>query len=201
MRVPFGLMDDAHAQVQPAAWITSGALAHAGRVAHPNEADKIDAALITRYQKARDIRESTDLLAAMGNSVGHSVLPVIESALRDNREVVRAAAARALRLAGGSKIDALLSGAITDDRDAPVRSAAIFAASFRRPIGPQIADALLRAAKTDPADYVRSNAIRLLRQNPDASPKVVETLSWIAEHDTNPSIRKLAREALSPESK
>ena len=95
----------------------------------------------------------------------------------------------------------MLSSAITDDHDPGVRSSAIFAASFRHPIGPQLGEALVRVAKTDPVEYVRSSAVTLLRQNPDASPHVAETLAWIAEHDAKPGVRRLAREALTPGSK
>lgn len=136
------------------------------------------------------------MLGAFGNSVGPSVVPFIEEALRDSRIPVRAAAARALRLAPGSEIDHLLATVITSDGDPVVRSDGIFAAGFRRALSSQLAEALVHAAKSDPADFARSNAIALLRRNPTASPDIGGTLSWIAANDAKPGIRRLAGDAL-----
>jgi hypothetical protein len=197
MRIPAALLDDDDPKVESAARMVSGALARAGRAEHPAEADSIDATLIMRYRKAQEVREVCDLLAALGNSVGPSVLPVIEEALRDPREALRSAAARALRLAPGPEIDRLLSTAITSDHDPVVRADAIFAAGFRRPLGLPLGGALMQAAKADPVAYVRSNAVALLRKNTDASPDITKTLAWVAEHDAKPGIRRQAREALA----
>ena len=109
------------------------------------------------------------------------MLPVIEEALGDRRTEVRGAAARALRLAEAPQVDQRIASTITGDPDPQVRAAAIFAASFRRMDA--VVDALLQAASTDQMDYVRNNAIALLRQHPDASPAITETLARIAEHD------------------
>jgi hypothetical protein len=155
MRIPVALLDDDDARIASAARIVSGSLARAGRVAHPAEADLIDAALVARYRKAQGPGEIADLLAALGNSLGPSVTPVIEDALRDPRVPVRTAAARALRLAVGPDVDRLFSTAITGDRDPGVRAAAIFAVSFRHPIGPALGEALVHAASVDPVEYVR----------------------------------------------
>jgi hypothetical protein len=197
MRLPATLLDDVDGRVASAARITSGALARAGRAEHPVEAEAIDAALVARYRRAREAGECSDLLAAMGNSVGPSVLPVIRDALRDLRNSVRAEAVGALRLAGGPEFDRLLSATITDDGDPGVRAAAIFASTFRHPFGAVIGESLVRAARTDSVDYVRSNAVTVLRQNPGAAPNTAEALAWIAEHDVKPGIRRLAREALA----
>ncbi len=197
MRVPAALMGDSNPAVQSAARMMSGALARAGRSAHPAEADAIDASLIALYRNASETRQAGELLGALGNSAGPSVVPVIEEALRDSRVPIRAAAARALRLAPGPAIDRLLAKVIASDRDPVVRADAIFAARFRRPLPAPLADALLKAATADTIDYVRSNAVALLRQNPAASPRIPETLVSIADHDTNPGIRRQASEALA----
>jgi len=97
--------------------------------------------------------------------------------LRDAHDPVRSTAARSLRLAIGPDIDALLAAAIASDADPGVREAAVFAASFRHPVGDVIGEALVQAAKADPMDYVRSAAISLLRQNPSCSPRIAETLA------------------------
>jgi hypothetical protein len=196
MRIPVALLDDDNPAIESAARMVSGALARAARAEHREEADAIDEALIARYRKALEVAKVCDLLGALGNSVGPSTVPLIEEALHDARGPVRAAAARALRLAPGPEIDRVLSAAITSDLDPAVRSDALFAVGFRRPLSSQLGEALVHAARTDPIDYVRSNAVMLLRQNPGASPSVVTTLAWVAEHDPKPGIRRLARQAL-----
>ncbi len=197
MRIPRDLVNDSDSTVQSAARMMSGALAHAGRSEHPAQADAIDASLIALYRKAHDVREKTAMLGALGNSAGPSVIPVVEQALRDMHAPVRAAAARALRLAPGPDVDRTLAAVITSDSEAGVRSDAIFAARFRRPMPAPIADALLKAAASDKADYVRSDALAVLRQNPTASVRIPETLGRIAKLDVDPGIRRQAREALA----
>jgi HEAT repeat protein len=197
MRVPADLMLDPNLAVRSAARMMSGALARAGRVAHPDEADAIDSALIGFYRKADDTRDTIGLLGALGNSAGPAAIPVLEEALHDARVPVRTAAIRALRWAPGPDIDQILASAIEADPDSPVRADAIFAARFRRPIPPQIVDALLIAASSDTVDYVRSNAVALLRQNPTASPRIPQILSHIADNDKNPGIRRQASDALA----
>ena len=172
-------------------------LARAGRPEHEAEAEEIDASLIALYRDARDMREKSELLGALGNSVGPTVVPVIEEALGDVRVPVRAAAARALRLAAGIRTDRLLAETITADHDASVRSDAIFAARFRHPLPTPLADALLHAASSDSVDYVRSDALAVLRLNPTASARISETLERIAKLDADPGIRRQAREALA----
>jgi hypothetical protein len=99
MRVPGSLINDSNIAVRSAARMMSGALSRAGRPEHPAEADAIDASLIALYQSAPDVHEKTELLSALGNSAGPSVIPAIEEALRDSNVPIRSAAARALRLA------------------------------------------------------------------------------------------------------
>lgn len=196
MRIPAGLLQDSNPDVRSAARMMTGTLAHLGRVQHPGEANAMDASLIALYRDAHDAREVCELLGALGNSAGPGTIPVIEEALQDSRMEIRAAAARALRLASGSDIDEVLADVITADRDPGVRSDAIFAAQFRRPLPRTLAEALMEAARSDGTDFVRSNAVALLRQNPAASPGIPETLSRIAESDKNPGIRRQAVEAL-----
>jgi hypothetical protein len=197
MHVPGALLDEADGTVSAAAQLASGALARAGRPVHPAEAEKIDQQLVSRYRKAQTATERAQLLSALGNSVGPSVLPAIKDVLRDPHDPVRSTAARALRLASGADIDAVLAAAISSDPDPTVREAAISATSFRHPIGEVIGEALVQAANADPFDYVRTAAISLLRQNPDCSPRIPETLASIAEHDAKPGIRRQAQNALT----
>jgi hypothetical protein len=197
MRALKDLMNDPDANILAAARMMSGALSRAGRMEHPAEADAIDASLIALFRNARDTHEKTQLLAALGNSAGPATVPVMEGALRDPIAGIRGAAARGLRLVPGLEVDRLLSAAITSDPDAAVRADAIFATRFRRPLPSSLADALLQAASDDGADYVRSDALAVLGQNPTASPQIFPTLARIAKVDPDPGIRRQAREALA----
>jgi hypothetical protein len=197
MRTPAFLLDDRDTRVASAARMMSGALARAGRAIHQPDADAVDAALIARYRSAHEPGEIADLLAAFGNSGGLSVLPAIEDALRHREPVVRAAAARALRLFAGPEVDGLLAATIQDDHDPGVRAAAIFAAGFRHPTQPILVEALVTVAKSDSAESVRSSAISLLAQNRKAFPRIAETIAWIARNDPKEAVRRLAQEVLN----
>lgn len=196
MHVPSDLARDSESDIRSAARMIDGALAHAGRAQHPAEADAIDAELIGLYRSAEQTQEKIEMLGALGNSAGPSVVPVLEDALRDSTASIRAAAARGLRLATGFQVDHVLGDTISSDRDAAVRADAIFATRFRHPLSPPLVEALLHAASDDAARYVRSDAIAVLHQNSGASSQVAETLGRIAQLDADAGIRRQAREAL-----
>jgi hypothetical protein len=166
--VPAALVNDPREAVRSAARMIAAAMARAGRSAHPAEAQAIDASLLALYRGARDARESVELLDALGNSAGPEVVPVIETALESVEPTVRAAAARALRLAPGDHVDRLLAAAITADRDPGVRADAIFSARFRRPLSETLREALEHAASHDEVEYVRRSATAVLRPNPQS---------------------------------
>jgi phage gp36-like protein len=191
------LIQDSNIAVRSAARMICGALARAGRAEHPDEAEAIDASLISLYRYATDERERVELLGALGNSTGPSAVPVIVEAVHDTRAPIRAAAARALRLAPGPEVDRLLATIIISDDQASVRADAIFAARFRRPLSSMLADALLQAACNDAAEYVRSDAVAVLRQNPEASQQIPQVLAQIARSDANAGIRRQAQDALA----
>jgi len=196
MRAPGDLLNDTNPILRSAARMISGALSRAGRAEHPREAAAIDDSLIALYRSAHDLRERVELLGALGNSAGSSAVPVVEEALHDSIASVRAAAARALRLAQGSEIDRILATVTASDPAGPVRSDAIFAIRFRHSLSSSLADSLLQAASTDEARYVRSDAIAVLGQNPTASPRIPEILERIAKQDADAGIRRQARETL-----
>ena len=162
MRIPRDLLDDPSPLVRRAALFSDGALARAARRDHREESDTIDRALVARYAAARDERARIEVLSALGNSAGPLALPLLDGALASDRPELRAAAASALRLAEDPDVDTWLARVITSDGDARVRSAGIFAASFR-PIGP-LFDALERVATSDPVDALRRDAGALLRR-------------------------------------
>lgn len=196
MRTPVPLCADSDALVASAARLASGALAHAGRKAHPDDSAAIDAFLVAGFEKAQmNATDAADFLSAMGNSGGASVAPAIGRGVHDSRAVVRVAAVRALRLIQGGEVDGLLARTIEADPESTVRVAGIFAAGFLQEIGPGVAVALVRAAKTDSAVQVRTGAITLLRQHPAVVPGVADVLHWVAQNDPTPTVRHLANEA------
>lgn len=161
-RIPSELLDAPAPTLRRAALLSSGALARAARRAHPEESARIDRALADRYAAARDDRERIEVLSAIGNSGGASLLPLVDSALREGAPPMRAAAVTALRLADGPDVDAWIARTLTEDKDPSVRSAAVFASSFR-PLG-SLYDALEQASRKDPSDAVRREAAAVLRR-------------------------------------
>src|SRR5262249_54989182 len=145
MHAPSDLLDEGQAAIRRAARLVSGGLAHAGRRAPPSAAAALDEALLARYREATDAQERGELLSALGNSAGATVLPVVTAALREDVADVRAAAARALRLVDDPAADHLLATVMTSDRDPRVRAAAIFAAGLP-PIYPFFRSLLLAFA-------------------------------------------------------
>jgi HEAT repeat protein len=196
MRVPVDLMNDPNATIRSAARLMSGALSRAGRAENAAEADEIDATLVDLFRNASNSSEKAELLGALGNSAGPSVVPVIQEALHDSTAAIRSAAARGLRLAPGPDVDRILATAITSDPDSAVRADATFATRFRHPISASLAGALLSAASTDHARFVRSDAIAAVRENPNASPEILQTLKQIAENDPDAGVRRQAVDAL-----
>ena len=196
MRVPVDLMNDPNATIRSAARMMSGALSHAGRAENRAEADAIDATLVDLFRNASNSSEKAELLGALGNSAGASVVPVVEEALHASTAAIRSAAARALRLAPGPDVDGILATAISSDPDSAVRADATFATRFRHPISASLVGALLSAASTDHARFVRSDAIAVVRENPNASPETLQTLKQIAENDPDAGVRRQAGDAL-----
>ena len=196
MRVPVDLMNDPNATIRSAARMMSGALSHAGRAENRAEADAIDATLVDLFRNASNSSEKAELLGALGNSAGASVVPVVEEALHASTAAIRSAAARALRLAPGPDVDGILATAISSDPDSAVRADATFATRFRHPISASLVGALLSAASTDHARFVRSDAIAVVRENPNASPEILQTLKQIAENDPDAGVRRQAGDAL-----
>jgi HEAT repeat protein len=192
MRIPRDLLDNPDQAVSRTAAMAMGALARAGRTSQPAEADAIDQFMIDRYGKTAEANGRIELLSAMGNSAGLALLPTVEAALHDSASKVRAAAARALRLVDDPAAARLLADTMIGDHDATVRSAAIFAATFRS-MEDSLVAALLQAAKSDLVDQVRSEAIVLLLRHQSSLPQVSQALANIADNDPKERIRRLAR--------
>lgn len=92
--------------------------------------------------------------------------------------------------------ECLLCGLVSTRGRSAVRADAIFAARFRRPLPASITDSVAQAAEKDPIDYVRSDAVALLRHLP-ASPDIGDVFAQIADRDSNSAIRREAREAMA----
>jgi len=198
MRISRDLLDNPEPAVGRAAAMAMGALARAGRTVQPAEASAIDQFMIDRYGKTAEANGRIELLSAMGNSAGPALLPTVEAALHDSAPKVRAAAARALRLVDDPAAVRLLVDTMIGDHDASVRSAAIFAATFRS-MEDSLVAALLQAAKSDPVDQLRSEAIVLLLRHQSSLPQVSEALANIADNDPKERIRRLARGNSQPQ--
>jgi hypothetical protein len=197
LRAVGALLDAPQASLRRAAVFMAGALAATARGAHPTDASRVERDLVARYDRARDLDARLDLLAGLGNSAGLATLPPVRRALTDGDARIRAAAARALRRVEGETADELLRGLIARDRDPAVRSAAMFASSFRRIDA--YTDALADAARTDAAEHVRTQAVRLLGQQLREQPQLRTTLAEVAARDPKPGVRRTAREALDRE--
>jgi HEAT repeat protein len=179
-------------ELRRASSLMSAALAHAVREEHPETAALLESELVDQYRKARDEEARLDLLAALGNAAGPGAAHLLAEAIRDTNARIRAGAARALRLVTEPEADRLLAAAISGDKDAQVRAAAIFAAGYRS-LAPFI-DVLIRAMKADTADYVRNAAMALAGAHRNTSPKIDEALLFVAEHDPKPALRRVARD-------
>jgi len=197
MQIPVSMLQDPNAAVQSAARMISGALARLGRAEYPAEADTIDTSLLAFYQSATEAHQRAELLAALGNSAGPATLAAIEHALHDSDDLIRSAAARALRLATDSDADRELASVLVHDTAPAVRADAIFAAQFRRPLPSLLTDALLQAVNSDNASFVRSDAIAVLARNLTASPKIGDALAQVATTDPDPGIRRQAKSAVA----
>jgi hypothetical protein len=189
------LLDAPEPEVRRAALLIQGALARAGREQYPEAARAAERALLARAAPPNDVTLREDALAGLGNSASADLLPAFERALADADPRIRAAAARALRAVADARAEHMLAQLLERDQDPSVRAAAILAASFR-PLG-ALVEPLAHTAETDPVDYVRIDAVALLKDHVAASPRVVEALATVAKNDRKPGIRRLAAEALA----
>ena len=165
---------------------------------HPDQALRVESRLISGYEKSID-PSRVDWMIALGNLGTPGAVPTIERGLHDPDAVVRAEAARALRLIQDPSAERLIESTLDTDVAGPVRAAAVFAAGFR-PIDPLV-EALAKAVENDKADYVRVDAIALLSKHFDASPRIKQALTSAATKDPKSSVRRLAREALESASR
>jgi hypothetical protein len=197
MAIPVSLFSARDPKVRNAARLAGGALARAGREAHPIESDAIEADLAMRLSGAKTIEEQKELLSALGNSAGPRAFAAVSAAVKDPREDMRASATRSLRLVPGDATDALLVKTAKEDANATVRAAALFSMSFRFPLAATVWEAVLSVARSDVDANVRNSAISLVRNDSKRPPEAEVTLAWIAQHDALPALRRFAVETLA----
>jgi HEAT repeat protein len=190
------LVADGDQTVRRAALFAGGTLARSARARDAAGAEKIDAALVGAFRGAKDASARAELLGAIGNSAGPTLLPVVREALDEDPETkVRTAAVRALRLYEDAEVKDQLARLMTADREPVVRATAIFAAGFA--FDARYVEPLTQAALKDPTEMVRIDATNMLASHQDVTPEIADTLARIAEKDPKPGIRKLARAALA----
>ncbi len=189
------LMDASDPALRRQALYMAGAAGDNSRDSDPQATAQIEAELLRRHANCNGAT-CVDVLGALGNLATPAILPSVRRSLKDGSPVVRAAAVRALRKVTAPGTDQLISTTMTDDPDATVRDAAVFAATFR-PIAP-LFEALCRAIEADPTDYVRSAAIEAVAKHVDESPLVEKALIVAATKDPKPGVQRLARDALGP---
>jgi hypothetical protein len=189
------LLDAPEPKVRKEATFLIGAVGSACVETDPAAAARVEAELIRRYRAGKG-DERTDPLVGLGNLNTPGIVPVVAEALRDPSPRVRAVAAGALAAVQHPDADRLIATAMTDDRDPTVRSAAVRAAASR-PIGP-MADALAHAVRSDPVEYVRTNAIQAVTPHIDESALIQQALVAAATSDASKGVQRMARQALGP---
>jgi HEAT repeat protein len=140
--------------------------------------------------------EQALLLKALANTADVRVLPIIESSLRSESSLVREAAVAALRLIPDPAADRLLIARMLEDPSIDVRRSAVFASSFR-PL-PPLLPALEQALRTDQAEAVRADVVRLIGENRYRIESARALLTWASQSDPSAEIRHMATSLLAP---
>ena len=172
-----------------------GAFVYNLRERAPERAKEVLEDLLARLGGSDNSAEISSYLRALGNAGDAAALPRIVEFVDHESETVRVSVARALRRISGLDADRYMALLMTKDASAMVRAAALEVARQRS------ASALLtHATETlvmgEPDKSVRGGAVRLAGQWLKASPSLRRALEWAVEHDREPSVRQLAREAL-----
>jgi hypothetical protein len=144
---------------------------------------------VTQHRLVTDLR-------ALGNAGHQGSLADIEPYLDDPRAAVREAALQAIRRIPGAQVDGYLAAAITGDPARSVRQAAARLAGERRATWPLVT-ALRQVLMADPEDSVRYAALSVATRWVDTAPMLREPIQWVAEHDSNESVRSNAVRALA----
>jgi hypothetical protein len=134
---------------------------------------------------------ATDLLTAVGNSGLPEIVPYVQPYLQSDSESLRMAALNALRRVPGSAIDEIMAQSMVRDPSPLVRSGALIATSARPP-SPVVVRALDASVRNEKDAQVRSTALRTIVAWLPLEPSFRGTLAWMAEHETDASLREAA---------
>jgi hypothetical protein len=155
------------------------------------QAESLGEFLVARLKMADSELALITVLRAITNSGYAGALPALAPYMKDERELVRVAAVRALQSMRDPKVDEILASNLTSDPLSSVRLSAIDAAKVR-----DASDALVRAltdaALNDSDAHVRYQAVELMTQWTAQRPELHAALEQIARADQEPRIRQRA---------
>jgi HEAT repeat protein len=134
-------------------------------------------------------------LGALGNTRSPRALPVVKPFLIVSSVAIRSTATLSLRFMPAPEADRLLSERLLSDDAVKVRSAAVFAASYR-PLAPLL-PTFERALRADREPVVRKDLVHLLGAQVDSSPEARSLLTWSSQKDPDASVRDGAAKVLA----
>jgi len=131
------------------------------------------------------------LLTALGNSGLPEIVPYVQPYLQSNSESLRMDALNALRRVPGAEIDEVMSRRIETDPSSLVRTAGLIAVSERSP-SVVVTRALDTSVRSDKDPQVRATELRTIVAWLPLEPSFRATLAWLAENETETSLREAA---------
>jgi len=134
---------------------------------------------------------AADLLTAVGNSGLPEIVPYVQPYLQLDSESLRMEALNALRRVPGAAIDEIMARKIVRDPSPLVRTGALIATSARPP-STVVTRALDESIRSEKDTQVRSTALRTIVAWLPLEPSFRGTLAWMAEHETDASLREVA---------
>jgi HEAT repeat protein len=115
--------------------------------------------LLEKLKVARDSREKTLALEALGNSESEAALEAVARTAEDEDETVRACAVHAMRAMPGA--DAVLRRKAETDSSERVRAIAVERIAARASLDPEVREWLERVSRSDPSPRVRESALQV----------------------------------------
>jgi len=150
--------------------------------------------LVARLAAAKTELRTVEALRAITNSGFVGALETVRPLLTDQRNLVRAAAVKSLRLMVGPEVDAIVAHRFVDDSVKDVRLAALDAMQARKPT-PALVQ-LLRNSISTPDPHVRHGLVELMARWLDGQPELRHSLELVAKNDQEEKIRERAKAAL-----
>jgi hypothetical protein len=171
-----------------------GSNAHRLRTFDARLAKEVVQLVMTRLAKAESIDVKRDFLVALGNAGAPESLQTAEHYLSSSSELLRGAAAQAIRRIANHRVDQLLASAM-DDPAVKVRWQTIEALSERGPTAEGGA-ALARVLVKDSEAKIRIRAAQLAARWLSDLPALRPVLERTSVSDENDSVRQIARNGL-----